>query len=164
MNRFLATLALAASPAFAQAPDLEAPAALEILDKAHAACIRETSDLSATLLHGPGAFTWLDLDGEFYPNDLVMNFNHIRCSALPALWAGSGGSVISVVLNGSVAATWPGRGWRRVEYGGVSVLLLSQHGSYCDSFGARACVLAVTVDAEGFSVIGGDPGTPPPWE
>ncbi|MEL7115126.1 MAG: hypothetical protein AAGP08_05960 [Pseudomonadota bacterium] len=169
MIRLAACLAVLGFPAFAQAPDDPSPAVAAILSQAVSECAKysETGQPKPRLIYLPGAFTWMDLDGEFEPNDLVLDFNNIYCSSFPGLWAGSGGSMVSIAVsgeNGDFAETWAARGWRRVEYNGVSIILLSRHGSYCDSYGARACVIAITVDNQGFSMSPDAAPTGFPWE
>ncbi|MDF0601984.1 hypothetical protein P1J78_14665 [Psychromarinibacter sp. C21-152] len=149
------TLALLATPLAAQEVDETAPAIAAVLDEARAECAAEAAagGPKPRLEMETGAMTWTDLDGDGPPNDLVIDFNRIMCSATYSLWHGSGGSRLVFVLNGEIARTWTGGTWRVTEYGGQPLILIGRHGTYCDSYGARGCVQAILADGAGFSTV-----------
>ena len=129
-----------------------------ILDTAEAECVASVREIDATapipeLLIEPGALTWVDLDGSEEKNDAVMDFNHILCSLNFSLWHGSGGSILRLVVNDDLTASWTGGYWRIVDFYGTPLMLIGRHGTNCDGYGAQPCVQAIAVFDGGFSVV-----------
>jgi len=155
MTRFLLIFTLLATPLSAQMIDENAPAIRAIIDAAQADCAAEAvaGGPKPALIIEPGALSWFDLDGGGEPNDTVIDFNRILCSATYTLWHGSGGSYLHFVLNGQISRAWTGGYWRVDEFGGQPLILIGRHGTLCDSFGARGCVQAILADEEGFWTV-----------
>jgi len=144
--------------AMAQAMPTTNPRIDAILKTAKAECIASVKAMDANapvpeLMIEPGALTWLDLDGEEEKNDAVVDFNHILCSQDYALWHGSGGSILHLVINGERSASWTGGYWRVTEFFGTPLMLIGRHGTACDGYGAQPCVQAISVFDDGFSTI-----------
>lgn len=147
-------LALTGS-AIAQAEDY--PAAEKILAAAAAECDAEGGSLEI----GPLAIQSTDLDGDNgvtstgMPDDVVVNFNDIFCSTIPSLWSGTGGAPVHFVLDGTVSQSWVSFLWEVERMGPdlPAVILISRHGSACDSFGAAPCVQAIVASNGEFLTV-----------
>ena len=132
----------------------DAPAAWAALTAAQTYCDVETD--GGELEIGPRGVVFTDLDGDGAagawggPDDVVVDFNDILCSRAMSLWAGTGGSPVHFVLDGTEAAAWFGFDWEVERMGAhlPAVILLARHGSACDGAGAAPCVQAM-VASEG---------------
>ena len=167
-------LALALCPAALPAQDLpdwswieqDAPAAWAALTEAEAYCAAETE--GGTLEITGDAIVLTDLDGDNgtgpsgEPDDVVVDFNHIFCSRAVSLWAGTGGSPVYFVIDGTEAAAWYGFDWEVERVGAFlpAVILLSRNGSACDGAGAAPCVQAIVADEGEFLTL----AYPERWE
>ena len=82
-------------------------------------------------------------------------FNAIFCSRAMTLWAGTGGSPVTFILDGEVSATWFGFDWEVERMGPMlpAIILLSRHGSACDGSGTTPCVQAIVAVDGAFSTV-----------
>ena len=162
MLRLLALLTLPSGAALAQGVadwawlETDAPAAWEVLTAAGDFCAAETG--GGALEIGTFGIVTTDLDGDIGtaawggPDDVVVDFNHIFCDRAVSLWAGTGGSPVYFVLDGTVARAWYGFGWEveRMSADLPAVILLARHGGACDGAGAVPCVQAIVAEAGRF--------------
>lgn len=92
----------------------------------------------------PAAVTWVDLDGDELKDDAIVDFNAVLCPVAYTLWAGTGGSLIHLVLDDQTTATFTGGTWQLLTFRFTPVVLIGRHGTYCDSYGGVPCIQAIT--------------------
>ncbi|RVT82266.1 hypothetical protein DXV76_17475 [Rhodobacteraceae bacterium CCMM004] len=158
MRHALFALALTAGSAAAQDDFAAAQASVDVIlaaamDECRAAVVGDPQAPEPELVVEPPAVTWVDLDGEDYRNDVVLDFNHVLCSLNFSLWHGTGGSLIHLITSDGRVGTWTGGLWRMDSFGGRPLVLIGRHGGRCDGYGAQPCVEAVSVFEDGFSTI-----------
>ncbi|ROU02559.1 hypothetical protein [Histidinibacterium lentulum] len=142
MIRLLAAAALLAMPAMARADRVA-----EILASAEVECAgMDAGGLSVE----PGAVTPADLDGDGLEDDAVVDFAAVFCDYNLSHWHGTGGAPIHFVIDGARSRSWWAHHWSLTEFDGMRVILLSRHGSYCDSYGAAPCVQALVAGGTEF--------------
>lgn len=125
-----AMLALAPLPAFAVTVD-------EVIAEAEAFC---ASFENGTITVGPEVVQSVELTGDDTPETIV-DYNGIACSTMASAWGGTGGTTLSVLIDGQ-RFDHLAFGWTVVDFDGP-VLLLSQHGVNCGATGADRCVQAL---------------------
>lgn len=141
-RRLAAALAFAAlaAPAAAQSPS---PKAAAILEAATAACrAYENGSFDAG-----GAVTPITLRSQF--GDVaaeIVDEGEFACSSSRSLCCGSGGCTLSLVVE-NTAYAWQATGWRLVEWGPETVLLLARDGGWCGGAGSEVCHEAVNWSA-----------------
>lgn len=153
----LAALAAAAA-AEVEGPPPPTEAAARVVAAYEARCAEAEA---GALIVAPEAYAPADLDGDGAADDLVMDMAHAACAWNGTLWAGTGGAPVHLIV-GDAEASWWGGGWQLVDFDPpaedgpppLRVLLLAQHGSACDSFGAAPCVRAVAWGGDGFVTLG----------
>ncbi|WP_018632968.1 hypothetical protein [Neomegalonema perideroedes] len=135
----------AAPPALAQTPEFDFAPLLALLEPERQECLENEGELLApdwafirhTDFNGDGILDAL-FDGEY-----------LECAPMAAFHKGTGGSPrILFVSTGDPEAPWSRHDFQAHGHaivsapggGAIPVLLLSLHGSYCDSYGAAACV------------------------
>ncbi|WP_179378606.1 hypothetical protein [Jannaschia marina] len=145
MTRYLTILLtlLAAQTASAQhLPDN--PVARAIVGAYADACATETG--SPDMTFEPGAFVPVDLDEDPATEDMVVDMRFATCDRLPALFSGSGGSPIHLIVGEDTAEFFGGH-WQIVDFGDDGfrsrIFLLGVHGLYCDGYGSQLCVRAI---------------------
>ena len=152
-------LGLLAAPAAAEPLDWSwwaegRPAVAEILNGYAQACAAEEGALE---LYGTEerAFVETDLDADGALDDLVIDMGQIVCSRALTLWAGTGGSPIHFVLDGTVAASWSGHLWEVERLGATygAVILIARHGTACDGAGVDPCVQAIVAHEGRFFTV-----------
>ncbi|MDD2869088.1 hypothetical protein [Neomegalonema sp.] len=146
LSAFLLAWGLAAPPALAQTPPefdfaplqaLLAPEREDCLENEGEFLAPDWAFIRHTDFNGDGILDAL-FDGE-----------HLECEPLASFHKGTGGAPrIVFVSTGDPAAPWSRHDFQAHGHaivsapggGAIPVLLLSLHGSYCDSYGAAACV------------------------
>jgi hypothetical protein len=77
-------------------------------------------------------------DGEA---ETIIDWNGLACSTMASAWGGSGGSTLTILIEGQ-RFDHMAYGWSVVDFDGP-VLLLAQHGTNCNATGADRCVQAL---------------------
>ena len=131
MIRLLLGLALVIPlPAFAWTSD-------QVIDEARAMCAAYDG---GTVEMAPGTVASVDLTGDGRAEEIV-DWNGLACSTMASAWGGTGGSTLSILIEGQ-RFDHMAFGWTVVEFDGP-VLLLSQHGVNCNATGGDRCVQAL---------------------
>lgn len=132
MTRFViaACLALAPLPAVAVTVD-------EVIAEAEAFC---ASFENGTVTVGPEVVQSVELTGDDTP-ETIIDYKGIACSTMASPWGGTGGTTLSVLIDGQ-RFDHLAYGWTVVDFDGP-VLLLSQHGVNCGGTGSDRCVQAL---------------------
>ncbi|RYH07588.1 hypothetical protein [Tropicimonas sp. IMCC6043] len=97
-------------------------------------------------------------NGEFDPGDALQQielrsqFGAVKaelvdeskysCSTAASLYCGSGGCMLNLIVDGSVMA-WQATGWRLVDWGPDTILLIGRDGGWCGGAGAEVCYEAL---------------------
>jgi hypothetical protein len=129
-------LTLAACLALAPLPTL-AVTAEEVLAEATAFC---AGFENGTITVGPDVVQSVDLTGDINP-ETVIDYKGIACSTMASAWGGTGGTTLSILIEGQ-RFDHLAYGWKVVDFDGP-VLLLSQHGVNCGGTGSDRCVQAL---------------------
>jgi hypothetical protein len=128
-----AALALTLGGAAAAEDD---PRVVALVAKAEAAC----AEFDGAFRLEDGAVTSVPVaDGVAVT---VVDEGRFFCSTARSLWCGSGGCMVHLLGEGE-ALTRQAEGWRTVEWGPVTVILLGRDGGWCGGAGAQVCVEAV---------------------
>ena len=96
----------------------------------------------------------VDLTGN-NEQDTVFHLGRVRCDGSSSYFSGSGGSFVYLIV-GDKVTEFLARGFA-VSYAlgeGYPIVILSVHGSACDSYGATNCVLATVWGDGKFEVVG----------
>jgi hypothetical protein len=125
-----AGLSLAPLPALAVTAD-------EVLAEAAAFC---AGFENGTITVGPDVVQPVDLTGDGTP-ETVIDYKGIACSTMASAWGGTGGTTLSILIEGQ-RFDHLAYGWTVVDFDGP-VLLLSQHGVNCGGTGSDRCVQAL---------------------
>jgi hypothetical protein len=89
---------------------------------------------------GPEAVQSVELTGDSTP-ETVIDFSGIACSTMASAWGGTGGTTLTILIDGQ-RFDHLAYGWTVVDFDGP-VLLLSQHGVNCGKTGSDRCVQAL---------------------
>jgi hypothetical protein len=89
---------------------------------------------------GPGVVQSIELTGDTRPETLI-DYSGIACSTLASPWGGTGGTTLTILIDGQ-RFDHLAYGWKIVDFDGP-VLLLSQHGVNCGKTGSDRCVQAL---------------------
>ena len=97
-------------------------------------------------------------NGEFDPGEAVQEIelrsqfgsvtaslvdeSEYSCSTAASLFCGSGGCMLNLVVDGAVMA-WQATGWRLVDWGPDTILLIGRDGGWCGGAGAEVCYEAL---------------------
>jgi hypothetical protein len=95
---------------------------------------------NGTVSVAPEAVVQLDLTGDALPETLV-DWSGLGCSTMASAWGGTGGTMLSVLIEGQ-RFDHLALAWQVVDFDGP-VLLLRQHGVNCNGSGADRCVQAL---------------------
>lgn len=98
------------------------------------------------------ALSRADLNGDGRPDDIV-DYCQFECSTAATLFHGTGGCLLSVVVDGKISE-FVAKKWKIVDWSGRSILLLSVHGSQCGGTNQRQCYRAVTWSEGAFRTTG----------
>ena len=109
----------------------------EVIDEARDLC---ASFDNGTVEVAPGAVHEVELTGEGGP-EILLDWNGLSCSTMASAWGGTGGSTLSILIEGQ-RFDHMAFGWTVVDFDGP-VLLLSQHGVNCNATGGDRCVQAL---------------------
>jgi hypothetical protein len=121
------------------------PAADDFIAEARATC---AAFGDGAFSHDPAAVSRPDLNGDG-TLDILVDAAHLHCSKAAGLYCGTAGCRMLAVVDG-VSAGLFARGWKLVELGATSVLLLDYHGSLCGGTGVTPCVEALVWHDGGF--------------
>lgn len=149
----LAALALMALPLVAQATEGALP-----MDRAIALATQASRDWCAAeggqLALPDAPATAVDLTGDGSADDWIVAEEGAFCGPDLGYLGGSGGAMIHAVIADRVQS-WLAGGWTVQDLAftvegerlpAFPVLVLGLHGTYCDSFGAAPCLLALSWD------------------
>lgn len=111
-------------------------------------------------------------NGEFDPGDAVQRIelrsqfetvtidlvdeSKYSCSSAASLYCGSGGCMLNLVVDGAATA-WQATGWRLVDWGTDTILLIGRDGGWCGGAGAEVCYEAVNWSNGKFLTVGPAP-------
>ena len=164
MIRPSSLLLVLAGPASAEivGPAAPTPAAARVMEGYARTCADEEA---GDLVVAPEAYRPADLDGDGAEDDLVIDMAHAHCRLALTLWAGSGGAPLHFVVD-EVGASWFGANWQLVDVAPpaeegeapgppLRAILMAQHGSLCDSYGAAPCLRAIVWDGAAFVSLPG---------
>ena len=132
MTRLLVATLIALAPLPGLAGTVEEGSA-----EAEAFC---ASVANGTVTVGPDVVQPVELTGDDTPETIV-DYKGIACSTLASPWGGTGGTTLSVLIDGQ-RFDHLAYGWTVVDFDGP-VLLLSQHGVNCGGTGSDRCVQAL---------------------
>ena len=130
MKRLALLLALLPAPGFAVTVE-------DVLAEAKADC---ASFDNGVLTVSPTAVHQIELTGDSTPETLV-DWAGFDCSTMASAWGGTGGSLLTVLINGQ-RSDHMALGWTLVQLNGP-VLLLALHGSECNATGSQPCAEAL---------------------
>ncbi len=133
------------------------PELKRILDGYRDYCAAEAGGTDLLVQSEEQAFVETDIDGDGARDDLVLDMGKIYCNRGYTLWAGTGGSPIHFIIDGTISQSWSGLAWEIERLGPwySAVILIARHGSACDGAGVQPCVQAVVYDenAEQFMTV-----------
>lgn len=130
MKRLAVLLALLPTPGLAVTVD-------DILAEATADC---ASFDKGVLTVNPSAVHQIELTGDSNPETLV-DWAGFDCSTMASAWGGTGGNLLSVLINGQ-RSDFMALGWTVAQVNGP-VLVLALHGSECHATGSEPCAEAL---------------------
>lgn len=125
-----ACLALVPLPAFAVTAE-------DVIAEAAAFC---AGFENGTITVGTDVVQSVELTGDGTP-ETIIDYKGISCSTIASAWGGTGGTTLSVLIDGQ-RFDHLAYGWAVVDFDGP-VLLLSQHGVNCGGTGSDRCVQAL---------------------
>ena len=124
---------------------------LNIINEQRASCSKyEQGKLQVPVT----AIQKVDLTGN-NEQDTVFHLGRVRCDGSSSYFSGSGGSSVYLIV-GDKVTEFLARGFA-ISYAlgeGYPIVILSVHGSACDSYGATNCVLATVWGDGKFEVVG----------
>lgn len=135
MKRLALLLALLPGPGFALTVD-------DVLAEAKADC---ASFDKGVLTVDPSALHQIELTGDSTPETLV-DWSGFDCSTMASPWGGTGGNLLTVLINGQ-RSDFMALGWTLVQLNGP-VLVLALHGSECNATGSQPCAEALVWGGE----------------
>jgi hypothetical protein len=95
---------------------------------------------NGTITVGPDVVQSVELTGDDAP-ETIIDYKGISCSTMASAWGGTGGTTLSVLIDGQ-RFDHLAYGWTVVDFDGP-VLLLSQHGVNCGGTGSDRCIQAL---------------------
>jgi heat shock protein HslJ len=98
-----------------------------------------------------GTVTRSDLTGDGAP-EAIVDAHGFTCSTAAALYCGTGGCPVTVVVDGSATA-FLAKGWTIVQWGQDRILLMQVHGSRCGGTNLRRCFEAAVWSDGGFRSV-----------
>ena len=121
-----------------------------VLDEAQAQCQSFENGVFSTT---DDVLARIDLSGDGKPDTLV-DGHGFRCST-GNLYCGTGGCPLTLLVDGT-RTDLMAKGWRVVEVGTLSVLLLEVHGVGCGGTNLRNCFEALVWSEGAFRTVRGD--------
>ena len=116
----------------------------DVLAEAKADC---ASFDNGALTVAPSAVHQIELTGDATPETLV-DWSGFACSTMASPWGGTGGNLLTVLINGQ-RSDFMALGWTLVQLNGpVLVLVLALHGAECDATGSQPCAEALVWGGE----------------
>lgn len=130
----IAAMLLSVGAAFAVSPEAQA-----LLDEAAALCTGfENGQFDAG-----DAVTGIILTSQLGSVDAeLVDESKYACSSAASMYCGSGGCMLNVVVDGTVTA-WQATGWRLLDWGPDTILLIGRDGGWCGGAGAEVCYEAL---------------------
>lgn len=146
----LAMLVLSAGSAMAVSPEAQ-----QLIDRAAADC---QSYENGEFDQG-NAVTEIELRSQFggVSAELV-DESQYACSSAASLYCGTGGCMLNLVVNGATMA-WQATGWRLIDWGPDSILLIGHDGGWCGGAGAEVCYEALVWSNGRILTVGPPPET-----
>lgn len=115
----------------------------EIVSQARSSC----QSLEAGKFHSrDDAVHAVDITGDGIADTLVDEAG-FSCSSSASLFAANGGSILHALVGGR-HYQWQALGWRLVEWGEDTILLLARHGTHCGNYGYVHCYEAVVFNED----------------
>lgn len=142
------TLALATSSALATTPEAQ-----KLIDRAAADC-RAFNDGE----FDPGeAVTQIELRSQFGSVQAeLVDESEYACSSAASLYCGTGGCMLNLIVDGTIRA-WQATGWRLIDWGPDSILLIGRDGGWCGGAGAEVCYEAIVWSNGKILTVGPNP-------
>ena len=129
------------------------PAAQELLDEAAATC----SDFENGAFDPGDAVTEITLTSQFGSIDAeLMDESKYACSSAASMYCGTGGCMLNVVIDGTVTS-WQATGWRLLDWGPDTILLIGRDGGWCGGAGAEVCYEALVWSNGKVLTVGPEP-------
>ena len=132
MNRLFLAALLCLAPIAAAAVTVD-----DVLAEAKAFC---AGFENGTITVGPDVVQPVELTGDSTP-ETIIDYSGLACSTMASPWGGSGGTTLTVLIEGQ-RFDHLAYGWKVVDFDGP-VLLLSEHGVNCGGTGSDRCVQAL---------------------
>ena len=79
--------------------------------------------------------------------DTLVDEARFSCSSSASQFAAKGGSILHVLV-GDSHYPWQALGWRLVEWGEDTILLLALHGTHCAGYGYTHCYEAIVFNED----------------
>lgn len=129
-----ALLTLIAGGALAQSIET-----LTLLEEAAATC----AEFEDGVFEPADAVTPIELTSQFGSVAAeIVDESKFQCSSAASMYCGSGGCALHLVADGTVS-TWQATGWRMLDWGPDSILLIGRDGGWCGGSGAEVCYEAI---------------------
>ncbi len=125
---------LGAIPALAASPEAQ-----RLLDAAAAEC----SGFENGAFDAGDALSEIELRSQFGSVTAeLLDESEYACSSAASLYCGSGGCMLNLIVDGAVQA-WQATGWRLIDWGPDTILLIGRDGGWCGGAGAEVCYEAL---------------------
>ena len=92
----------------------------------------------------------LNRDGQ---TETLIDESRFSCSSSASLFAANGGSILHVIV-GDKHYRWQALGWRTIDWGEDTILLLARHGTHCGGYGYQKCYESVVFNEDGPATVG----------
>ncbi len=110
----------------------------DVIAQARSAC----EGLEAGTFHSDeDAVASVDLNRDGQAETLI-DESRFSCSSSASLFAANGGSMLHVIV-GDKHYRWQALGWRTIDWGEDTILLLARHGTHCGGYGYQKCYESV---------------------
>lgn len=138
------------SPALAVSPEAQ-----ELINRAKEDC----NSFENGAFEAGDAVTEIELASQFgaVMAELIDESKY-ACSSAASMYCGSGGCMLNLVVEGT-AYSWQATGWRLIDWGPDTILLIGRDGGWCGGAGAEVCYEAVVWSNDGLLSVGPAPET-----
>ena len=120
-----------------------AASAEDVIAKARESC----EGLESGTFHSrDDAVITIDINGDGV-GDTLVDEARFSCSSSASLFAANGGSILHTLVGG-MHYQWQALGWRLVDWGEDTILLLARHGTHCADYGYAHCYEAIVFNGD----------------
>jgi hypothetical protein len=109
----------------------------DILAEAEAAC----AGFESGIFDPADAVTEIDLTGDGLPDTLI-DESKFTCTTAASMYCGSGGCMLHAIV-GDTETTWQSLGWKTLNWGPDTILLVGRDGGWCGGAGSQHCYEAL---------------------